>query len=100
MWNDANVALLKDLWSRGYSASDIAGKLEGCSRSAVCAKLQRLGLKRAHKPPTSKPVILSVRRRAVEAVPRAPTARKSFERVNYTKRELQEMLAKAVKNTL
>ena len=65
----------------------------------MCAKLQRLGLKRAHKPPTSKPVILSVRRRPADVAPRPHPVRKSLERVDYTKRELQEMLAKAVKNT-
>jgi hypothetical protein len=94
MWNEANVALLEDLWSRGYSASDIARELKGCSRSAVCAKLQRPGLKRAHKHTSN-----SVRRRSEEAAPRPPTTRKPLVHVNYTKRELREMLAKAVKNT-
>jgi len=65
-----------------------------CSRSAVCAKVQRLGLKRGQ---TSKPVV--VRRPFVEAAPRPPTTHKPLERVNYTKRELQDMLAKKVKNT-
>jgi GcrA cell cycle regulator len=58
MWNDVNVALLKKLWTEGQSAGQIAGRL-GCSRSAICAKLQRLGLKRGRKPPTAKPTIVS-----------------------------------------
>jgi hypothetical protein len=77
-----------------HSASDIAREL-GCSRSAICAKVQRLGLKRSPNHTGRQ-----VRRRPVESAPRPPlTTRKSLERVNYNKRELQEMLAKAVRNT-
>lgn len=48
MWTDKNVELLKKLWGYGHSAAQIAARLE-CSRSAVCAKVQRLGLKRGGK---------------------------------------------------
>lgn len=62
MWNAKTVALLEKLWSEGRSAGHIAAQLD-CSRSAVCAKLQRLGLKRGRKPPTAKPAIVSRPRR-------------------------------------
>ena len=53
MWDAASFALLKKLWASGHSAAQIATRL-GHSRNAVCAKLLRMGLKRGHKPPTSK----------------------------------------------
>ena len=52
----------KKVWASGHSAAQIATRL-GHSRNAVCAKLLRLGLKRAHKPPTAKPKIVSVPKR-------------------------------------
>ena len=48
-WDAKNVALLKKLWAVGQSAGQIARRL-GCSRNAVCGRLNRLGLKRGHKP--------------------------------------------------
>jgi GcrA cell cycle regulator len=57
-WDAKDVALLKKLWATGESAAQIA-RLLGYSRNAVCAKLLRLGLKRGHRPPTSKPKIVS-----------------------------------------
>jgi len=75
----------------------------GCSRSAVCAKLQRLGLNRGHKPPTAKPKIVPV--------PFAPLKKSPVKsifgfrstaigpRANFTKPQLQTMLAEAVRNT-
>ena len=107
MWDAASVALLKKLWASGHSAAQIATRL-GHSRNAVCAKLLRMGLKRGHKPPTSKPKIVSVPKRkpvllAACARPvhkvvssRKPVARQS---VQLTKRQLYEMLAQAVRNT-
>ncbi|WP_298106328.1 GcrA family cell cycle regulator [Bradyrhizobium sp.] len=62
MWTPDNVELLKKLWGYGHSTGQIAARLE-CSRSAVCAKLQRLGLRREdHKP---KPVSMFARRPSV-----------------------------------
>ena len=52
-WDAKNVALLKKLWAVGQSAGQIARRL-GCSRNAACGRLNRLGLKRGHKPPTAK----------------------------------------------
>lgn len=62
-WTDERVTLLKELWAMGLSASQIAGRLGGFShcadggRSAVCGKVDRLGL------PTRTPV----RRKALTA---------------------------------
>lgn len=101
MWNAENVELLRTLWSRGQSAGQIAERLD-CSRNAVCAKLLRLGLRRARKPPTSKPMILSVRSTKSADVKRwrpARKVRKKAAREEYSQRELYAMLAQAVKNT-
>ena len=102
MWNSDTEELLKKLWFYGQSAGQIADKL-GCSRSAVCGKLQRLGLTRARKPPTSKPVILSVRKcstRPSEKVSQpVRRVRKKANREGPSQRELYEILALAVRNT-
>jgi GcrA cell cycle regulator len=107
MWSDENVKLLTDLWTNGLSAGQIAARL-GCSRSMVCAKLQRLGLKRGPKPPTAKPVILAVRKPPGDLVrrpspvrhePPLPSPRRPLPHVDYTKPQLYEMLAQAVRNT-
>ena len=102
MWNSDTEELLKKLWFYGQSAGQIADKL-GCSRSAVCGKLQRLGLTRARKTPTSKPVILSVRKcstRPSEKVSQSVRrVRKKANREGPSQRELYEILALAVRNT-
>jgi GcrA cell cycle regulator len=107
MWDAANVAVLKKLWVCGHSAGQIASRL-GHSRNAVCAKLLRMGLKRGHKPPTAKPKIVSVPNRkpallAACACPvhkvvstRKPVAREPKE---FTKSQLNAMLAEAIANT-
>jgi GcrA cell cycle regulator len=105
-WDADDVALLKKLWASGHSAGQIATRLE-CSRNAVCAKLLRMGLKRGHKPPTSKPKIVSVPKRkpallAACARPvRKIVSRKTVVRQpkEFTKRQLYAMLAEAVRNT-
>lgn len=43
-WDDARVEQLKSLWDEGLSASQIARRLGGLTRSAVCGKADRLGL--------------------------------------------------------
>ena len=97
-----DVELLKKLWACGQSAGQIAAKLN-YSRSAACAKLQRLGLRRSPKQPTNKPVILSARK-APFAIKRSALVQRAKkrtapERAEYTRRQLYEMLAQAVKNT-
>lgn len=44
-WTDDRISLLKDLWDKGLSASQIAGELgEGVTRNAVIGKAHRMGL--------------------------------------------------------
>ena len=106
-WNAEDVALLKTLWAIGESAAQIA-RLLGYSRNAVCAKLLRLGLKRGHKPPTSKPKIVSVpkRKRALLAACTRPVdkvvstrKRVATQPKEFTKSQLNAMLAEAAANT-
>jgi GcrA cell cycle regulator len=44
LWNDHRIALLKQLWAEGKTASAIGKKLGGLSRSAVLGKIFRLRL--------------------------------------------------------
>jgi GcrA cell cycle regulator len=43
MWTEERIALLQKLWGQGYSASQIAGQLQGVTRNAVIGKIHRLG---------------------------------------------------------
>ena len=107
MWDAASVIRLKKLWASGHSAGQIAGRL-GHSRNAVCAKLLRMGLKRGHKPPTAKPKIVSVPKRKLALLAacarqvhvvrstRKPVAKQPQE---FTKSQLNAMLAEAIANT-
>jgi GcrA cell cycle regulator len=105
-WHAKNVALLKELWAVGQSAGQIARRF-GCSRNAVCGRLNRLCLKRGHKPPTAKPKIMPVskRRPALLAACAHPEAKKVSRKTvgrqpkKFSKRELYAMLADAVRNT-
>src|SRR5712671_5673282 len=105
-WDAKDVALLKNLWSVGQSASQIARRL-GCSRNAVCGRLTRLGLKRGHKPPTAKPKIRPVPKRtpALVAACARPVAKKVLRKTlgrqpkKFTKRQLYAMLANEAATT-
>src|ERR1700733_12493896 len=105
-WDAEDVALLKKIWAVGESAAQIARRL-GYSRSAVCAKLTRLGLKRGHKPPTANPKIRPVpkRRPALLAACARPVAKMVSRKTGvrqpkeFTKQQLYAMLAEAVRNT-
>ena len=76
-------------------------------RTVVCGRLNRLVLKRGHKPPTAKPKIMPVskRRPALLAACAHPEARKMSRKTvgrqpkKFSKRELYAMLADAVRNT-
>ena len=43
-WTDDRVEKLRELWTKGLSASQIAVQLGGVSRNAVIGKAHRLGL--------------------------------------------------------
>ena len=54
-WTDEKVGKLKDLWSKGHTASQIAGMLGETTRNAVIGKAHRLNLEaRAPSKQTSK----------------------------------------------
>jgi len=105
-WDAEDVALLKKLWATGQSAAQIARRL-GYSRNAVCAKLTRLDLKRGHKPPTAKPRIVQLPKRAppslaacARPVARIVSRKKITKQpTQFTQRQLYAMLAEAVRNT-
>jgi GcrA cell cycle regulator len=105
-WDAKDVALLKELWSVGQSAAQIARRI-GCSRNAVCGRLTRLDLKRGRKPPTSKPKIRPVPKRepALLAACARPVEKKVSGKTagrqpkELSKRQLYAMLAEAVRNT-
>jgi len=43
-WTDDRITTLNQLWSAGFSASQIAQRLGGVTRNAVIGKVHRLGL--------------------------------------------------------
>ncbi|MEA3016631.1 MAG: GcrA cell cycle regulator [Sphingomonadales bacterium] len=49
-WTDERIDRLKDLWTRGMTASQIADELGGVSRNAVIGKAHRLGLQARPSP--------------------------------------------------
>ncbi|MEQ1930103.1 MAG: GcrA family cell cycle regulator, partial [Parvularculaceae bacterium] len=51
-WNDERVELLKKYWAEGLSASQIASKMGGVTRTAVIGKVHRLGLSGRAAPAT------------------------------------------------
>jgi GcrA cell cycle regulator len=49
-WTDDRVAMLRELWTKGLSASQIAVQLGGVSRNAVIGKAHRLSLESRPSP--------------------------------------------------
>src|ERR1700754_4775 len=49
-WTDERIDRLKELWSQGKTASQIAEELGGVSRNAVIGKAHRLGLQSRPSP--------------------------------------------------
>src|SRR5690349_23076687 len=49
-WTDERIDRLKELWSQGMTASQIADALGGVSRNAVIGKAHRLGLQSRPSP--------------------------------------------------
>jgi GcrA cell cycle regulator len=49
-WTDERIERLKELWSQGITASQIADELGGVSRNAVIGKAHRLGLQSRPSP--------------------------------------------------
>ena len=44
-WTEERVEMLKQLWTDGLSASQIARKMGGVTRNAVIGKVHRLGFR-------------------------------------------------------
>ncbi|TFV80576.1 GcrA cell cycle regulator [Bradyrhizobium frederickii] len=105
-WDAKDIGLLTRLWSAGQSAAQIARRL-GCSRNAVCGMLTRQGLKRGHRPPTARPKIRpSPKLKPTSAACTRPVAKKVSRKAperqqpkQFSKQQLYEILAEAVKNT-
>ncbi|MGE0232686.1 MAG: GcrA family cell cycle regulator [Flavobacteriaceae bacterium] len=53
-WTDERVTRLKQLWSDGNSAGEIATFLGGTTRNAVIGKIHRLGLMKREQPQSAK----------------------------------------------
>lgn len=49
-WTDDRIEKLRELWTRGCSASVIAAELGGVTRMAVIGKAHRLGLESRPSP--------------------------------------------------
>jgi GcrA cell cycle regulator len=81
-WTDERIALLKNGWENGKSASQIAEELgEGVTRNAVIGKAHRLGLasrpspvKASEEEPAAAPVATAAAPAAPAAAPAAPAA--------------------------
>jgi GcrA cell cycle regulator len=88
-WTEERIALLKGLWDKGLSASQIAGELgEGVTRNAVIGKAHRMGL--SSRP---SPVKGEAGTAAAPQVKRAPAPPKK-EQVKVTLLDLTERMCK------
>jgi len=84
-WTDERVEKLKELWSEGMSASQIAKVLGGVTRNAVIGKVHRLGLSNRgaaggpgsaeDEPPAEKPAKAAKPAKPAPAAERAAPAR-------------------------
>lgn len=66
-WTDERIGLLKELWEKGLSASQIATELGGVTRNAVIGKAHRMGLSSRPSPVKGEPA-----KQAAAARPAAP----------------------------
>ena len=68
-WTDERVEQLKQLWSEGLSASQIARQLGGVTRNAVIGKVHRLGLAGRATPARAERPRMQVARRTARPRP-------------------------------
>lgn len=71
-WTAERVESLKDLWAQGYSASQIASRIGGCTRNAVIGKVHRLGLPGRATTSRARPPRRHYQRAAASSPGRAP----------------------------
>ncbi len=69
-WTDERIDRLKEMWTRGMTASQIAEELGGVSRNAVIGKAHRLGLQ--SRPSPVKPIEPAAAAPAQVAAPPPP----------------------------
>lgn len=69
-WTDERIERLKELWSNGMTASQIADELGGVSRNAVIGKAHRLGLQSRPSPvKPNEPAPAAAKEKAEEPAP-------------------------------
>jgi GcrA cell cycle regulator len=74
-WTDERIEQLKELWSKGMTASQIADELGGVSRNAVIGKAHRLGLQSRPSPvKPNEPAPAKGKQPAAEPAPEAAAA--------------------------
>jgi len=76
-WTDERIDRLKEMWTRGMTASQIADELGGVSRNAVIGKAHRLGLQA--RPSPVKPNEAVVKPRSKASVPIEEQPREAVE---------------------
>src|SRR6185503_19415950 len=74
-WTDERIEQLKQLWTNGMTASQIADELGGVSRNAVIGKAHRLGLQSRPSPvKPNDPIPAAPSGRAASPAPEAAPA--------------------------
>ena len=76
-WTDERVAMLRELWAKGLSASQIAVQLGGVTRNAVIGKAHRLGLESRPSPIRGNGTGSRRRNRAIDRAAEAKALRSS-----------------------
>ncbi len=60
-WSEDRVAVLEEMWRKGYSARQIAQQLGGVTRNAVIGKANRMGLSQRPKTVRRLPIAAPIR---------------------------------------
>lgn len=81
-WTDDRIAILKELWDKGLSASQIATELGGVTRNAVIGKAHRMGLSSRPSPVKGE----STKASATPAAARPAAPKKAAEKKPVNKR--------------
>ncbi len=76
-WTDERIDRLKQLWSQGITASQIAEELGGVSRNAVIGKAHRLGLQARPSPVKANDPAPAAKAKAKPAAAPSPTPAKA-----------------------
>lgn len=77
-WSEDRIELLKTLWAEGWSASRIANRLGGTTRSAVIGKVHRLQLPGRDPKVETRRTIRAARNKSPWHRPKAPKPRRTF----------------------